>query len=620
MDNYSSDPGNVFWDSFPKRELPKRAVTRINVRNLKNLIRKCEDKLSKSERKRAWKVVKDLENGADSYQIKKLPAMVAENSKTTSEYAEFLTDKIATWVKENVVAGPFSTPPTPGFRCNPLIAIARNKKVRPVVNMSGPKGFSFNENLKLDSLEKIKMTTAKEFGFCVKEAGKGAIFSKYDLKDAYKLMPAKPEDYRLQGFKWLNRYFCETQQTFGAIPSVSNFDRLGNTVSALVRISGEIPRNSISRTLDDFQCIGSKNSGIADKFDKSMKSVCGYINIPLADICPKKEKAFVQETEGYVLGIGFNSISGSWFISEEKSDKIKRRCLEAMSADHMDLLQTQKLMGSINDFSQMCKFLKFYRNSGNNLLSQFSNNGNILLPVPAELKKDLLVVCKAAETAKTGLPIADRKCLPPMSTLDFFTDAAGAKYCWQNKKFHLISEKDRGVSCIGGSDINSIWIWSRFSWPEEFLTTKDEKGVEMGRKSTTLESIALLIPFLAFPEKIAGRHVEYHVDNIAVHYGWQKGGIKNDKTASRVLKAVHVLSSFIGCTVHVSHVHRVSCEMSDLADNLTRKIEPENSYYRQCISNGQKVYTDNSFLQLLVQHNDYMFISVLLKEIKERFS
>jgi len=595
-------------------------VTRINTRNLKLLIKKCESKLTVSERKRAWKVVKDLEFGADSYQKSKLPAMETDNSKTTSKYAEFLTDKIATWVKENVVAGPFSTPPTPGFRCNPLIAIARNKKVRPVVNMSGPKGYSFNDNLDEIKLERIKMTTAREFGYCVKEAGKDAIFSKYDLKDAYKLVPAKPEDFRLQGFKWLDHYFCETQQTFGAIPSVSNFDRLGNTVAALVRVTGDIPRKAISRTLDDFQCVSPKNSDIADKFAKTMKTICGFINVPLAEMCEMKEKAFEKETRGYVLGIGFDSTKMSWFISEDKADKIKRRCMDVMAASHVTLLQTQKLMGSINDFSQMCRFIKFYKHSGNSLLAKFGNNRNILIPVPEELKSDLLVICKAAETAKSGIPLADRKCLPPLSTLDFYTDAAGAKYCWTNREFHLIPEKDRGVSCLGGSDIENIWTWSRMSWPEDFLKAKDEKGVEMGRKSTTLESIALLIPFLAFPEKIAGKHIEFHVDNIAVHYGWQKGGIKNDKTASEILKAVHIMASCIGCTVHVSHVYRVSCEMSDLADNLTRKTVPDKEYHKKCISKASRVEIDHNFLNLLLSKDKSLFVKNVCCEIKNKFT
>ena len=64
------------------------------------------------------------------------------------------------------------------------------------------------------------MGTAKQFSFALKDAGGGAVFSKFDICDAYKLMLAKVEDYRLQGFFWLGRYFVETRQPFGGVPAL----------------------------------------------------------------------------------------------------------------------------------------------------------------------------------------------------------------------------------------------------------------------------------------------------------------------------------------------------------------------------------------------------------------
>jgi hypothetical protein len=51
------------------------------------------------------------------------------------------------------------------------------------------------------------MCTAKKFTYKLIEAGKGCLFSKYDLKDAYKNVPARSEDWRLQGFDWQGRLF-----------------------------------------------------------------------------------------------------------------------------------------------------------------------------------------------------------------------------------------------------------------------------------------------------------------------------------------------------------------------------------------------------------------------------
>ena len=106
------------------------------------------------------------------------------------------------------------------------------------------------------------------------------------------MVPAKPTDFKLQGFKWLSKYFFETQQTFGAVTSVCNFDRLGNTIATLAAVTSSTPRKFVSRTLDDFQGIGRANSTVAQNFAKGMKDICGYINVPLAENCVKKEKAF----------------------------------------------------------------------------------------------------------------------------------------------------------------------------------------------------------------------------------------------------------------------------------------------------------------------------------------
>ena len=60
------------------------------------------------------------------------------------------------------------------------------------------------------------------------------------------------------------------------------------------------------------------------------------------------------------------------------------------------------------------------------------------------------------------------------------------------------------------------------------------------------------------------------IDNMAVLLGWYRGYVKTDKSASEVLKGVHYLSGLLGTTVHVEHVDRISTDMAQLADELSR--------------------------------------------------
>ena len=191
LNDYSGNANELFWSKFPKRELPDRATTRVNIANLAERVESAKGEMSGTEYKRANKLLTDLTNGADSYQKSKLPPINYPNSPSAAENGALLTDTIATWVKKGFVAGLFETPLVAGFRANPLAVVVRNGKIRPILNMSGPKGKSFNDNVDRRKLEKLHMGTARQFGFGLKKARKDARFSKFDLQDAYKLMPAK---------------------------------------------------------------------------------------------------------------------------------------------------------------------------------------------------------------------------------------------------------------------------------------------------------------------------------------------------------------------------------------------------------------------------------------------
>ena len=76
--------------------------------------------MTASELKRAKKVISDLRFGASAYQKSPLPPVNTVNAKSAAENGQVLTDLIVTWIKKGFVAGPFVSPPLPGFRVNPL--------------------------------------------------------------------------------------------------------------------------------------------------------------------------------------------------------------------------------------------------------------------------------------------------------------------------------------------------------------------------------------------------------------------------------------------------------------------------------------------------------------------
>jgi len=469
------------------------------------------------------------------------------------------------------VKGPFLAAPFKGFRANTLMAVNRGGKVRPVINMSGPSGGSFNDNMLKYKLEKVRMSTAKEFSFEVLEAGRGALMSKFDLKDAFKLIPARRDDWRLQGFKWLGCFFVETQMIFGAVPSVSNFDRLGNVTVELAKAKAGLQNKKVCRTLDDITIVSPKNSRATETFSSALKEICDFATIPIASPCPLREKAFVNESRGIILGVGFDTEKAEWFLTKEKADKHVDRIVGAAKKRYLDLKETQKVMGTINDLTQLCPFAKIFQATGNRFLSSFEANEHIVKSADATTVKDWEICAKIIRSAENGIPIAKRPGKPSLSCLSFVSDAAGSKFDLINgeRKYHNI-KGDRGIASTFWDNHKIVW-YCRHSWSENLLeSARDPRGKFFGSKTTTLEALGLLIPFAVIPEVVAGKDVVFETDNIAVVFGWNTKSVKFDRTASILIKAVVLLSSFLGCRVFVEHLPRMTTKKAILTDHLSR--------------------------------------------------
>ena len=317
LSDYSKPPPKYFWTDFPKREIPTRISTKLDVRAPTGILEDRKTLLNKAEYERGKKIVNFLTNGAPSYQKSKLPPVFCKNARSTLDHGAQLTDTVADWVEKGFVAGPFDSPPLEQFRVNPLMVKEEKSKVRLVLNVSSPPGRSFNENIDQASMERVYMSSAQKFSYSVIKAGKGGIMTKFDMKDAYKNVPCNIEDLRLQ--EWCGKYFAELSQIFGAKSAVPNYDMLGNTVSALARAVSRIPKSLVHRQLDDVPTVAPAFTDWCQQFTENYKEVCEKVGIQLAEECSQKDKAFCNSTHGKVLGINFDTKDLTWNLPEDKS-------------------------------------------------------------------------------------------------------------------------------------------------------------------------------------------------------------------------------------------------------------------------------------------------------------
>ncbi len=362
-----------------------------------------------SEFNRGLKAVSYLRQGASVHLAKPLGPCIVPNSKVALKYGEEVTDSIANWILKGFVAGPFISPPLSKFRCNSILAVPQPGKVRICINVSLPTGNSLNESINKSKLEKVKMTSAKNFGFSIIEAGRNCRIGKFDLEDAYKIVPVPINELNLQGFSWLGRYFVELKQMFGTISSVQNFDIIGNTIKAICLAESTIPRRWVHRQLDDVPYVSRENSMDGRKFETLYRDTCKDLGIPLAPECPSFDKAFSNSTHGKVLGIIFDTTSLSWKLPKEKNSKYKNLLATLIRKKKVSLFDLQNLIGCLNHITQMCQFFLCFRFNILKCLKTLENDPVRLITLTAPAVSEMTVWWNFLNDPDPWIPI----CHPP---------------------------------------------------------------------------------------------------------------------------------------------------------------------------------------------------------------
>lgn len=569
LTDYSRNPEPSFWESFPTRPLPSTISTKVNSNLLHSLFMEARHKLPTETIPWSESAISSLMEGAKAFQIKNLPSLNCPNGSSLLDNGERVTDTIAQGICKGFIAGPFSDIPLAKFRSNSMNGIVQKDKLRLVMDLSRPAGSSYNENIQPNSSRKVSMSSPRQFSYSLLESGAGAIFSKHDWCDAYKNIPVKIEDLRLQGFSWLDKHFVELSLVFGSKNSVAAFDNLGELILNIACYQSGFPRHLTHRTLDDVPVVSPRRSGLTEKFSHTYKHLCSRLNINLAPDCPENDKAFTCQTEGVVLGFRFNSNNQTWLFPKKKADMLLIQINSFLSKRVTNLLKVQELAGSLEHFGSMAPFSKAFRQPLYNLLSQFKRNTRKFLAIPTVVRSDLSIWSNMIRSSISGLPIHPRPALPSMNALTCTSDAAGIDLSLGPNSSGNV--QFGAASILHSRDQRKFMKISRIFWPQHFIFyAEDSKGTRLAAKSSTLEAIGILLPFLSFPEILKGSSVILYVDNTSVIHGWRRKHLKNDLEASVIIRTVHILASYLHCRVHVEHAPRMSTPAASLADHLSR--------------------------------------------------
>ena len=133
---------------------------------------------------------------------------------------ERAVDKIAQFCAQGHMAGPLHSRKTRNdLKFTSIFARYQqsDNSVRIINDHLYPKGRAFNEAIDSKVVEEIPIHVGqlREFIKSVLECGKNAIISKYDMNAAYKFIPVKREQYRLQTILICGAIFVDMKLSFG---------------------------------------------------------------------------------------------------------------------------------------------------------------------------------------------------------------------------------------------------------------------------------------------------------------------------------------------------------------------------------------------------------------------
>lgn len=566
LEDYSKNPNEEFWKHFPKVDIPDsmEGETPIDVAKFEKLYLSVKEKLTDYEIDLIEKVIYDLKMGADAFINESLiSSLNVENSKSMykKSVAVGYTDQLCTWLKQGFVAGPFDEDKLPidNVRINQLFALEQKDKFRPILNLSYPPGNSFNGAVEEDKLPKVSMSSHKNIAKTITEAKGMAILSKIDHQSAYKLIPAKHDQLYLQGFSWLGKVFIEKRMVFGSKPAVPSYDNFHEALAILVRVLAETPKSQEERTLDDMMII-AKFKKLHDRFVSTYLSIAEDLNIPLASF--EEGKAFINQTEGTLLGVIYNGKDMTWKLPIDKIETYLFELKTLRDKLILSLKDLQKINGITNFVTILCPDMKFYRNNIITEMKRAYHDGFVSLSCVARQTIDIWLNMIADTKLPMSIPVNHDYVENQMIT--FYTSTATRV------------ENNGGVACslyeLNGEEKDNMAF---ANITVELLNAA--KTLPAKHKYSLLNTLAWILPLTTYPEICMGKKVLIECDNTNAIFNWMRGRSRHCSLTSTLLTAIHELTLFLDCKLIVRHRSKNSSTSAMFTEILTHGT-PSNIY------------------------------------------
>jgi len=240
---------------------------------------------------------------------------IASNLQSASQQPEVIDATLKDECSAGRILGPFDQPPLPNFRTSGLGLVPKHDGGwRIIYHLSAPFAHSINDYI--DPLAySLSYCTMDDAFTILNTLGPGALMSKIDLKNAFCLIPIRPDDWNLLGISWRHKYFIDTCLPFGLRSPPYLFNQLPIAIHWILQHSYGVQH--LLHYLDDFFTAGTAASQECAHNLDSMLSLCNNINAPI-----KLSKVEGPTTSIIFLGIHLDSIKMEASISDDRKDNL----------------------------------------------------------------------------------------------------------------------------------------------------------------------------------------------------------------------------------------------------------------------------------------------------------
>ena len=422
------------------------------------------------------------------------------------------------------LAGPYTDKPLPNLRCSGLgVVPKRGGGYRIIYDLSSPHGRSVNDFIDPQAYS-LSYCTVDDAIQIVTRLGRGCLMGKIDLKNAFRQVPVRKQDWHLFGIYWKGLYYVDKCLPFGLRSAPYLFNQISEAIEWALRNNYGI--EWILHFLDDFFTAGKANSNVCKHNMNAMTTLCKRVNAPL-----KPEKQEGPTTCLTFLGIELDSSTMEVRLPPDRK-------LELLQ--HLQQFRTKKkctkwqLLSLIGRLSFACK---------------------VVAPGRIFLRRLIDLSCTVS-----GLNHRIRITREAQADIDWWLDFLPQ---WSGSSLMLQPEWTLSIDMELYSDASNLGYGAYWSgkW---FLSgwTPDQDPLPIAWK----ELYAIVVACNAWGPQWSGKRILFHCDNQTIVQTWERGSSKSPDIMALV-RALYRVAAEHNFHVLVSHISGAS---NTIADALSR--------------------------------------------------